>query len=449
MRKRVKQLHSTRKPKPQRNKKHARQSGNPRSLWGWFTGAAVLIAAFAIGYLMIEMRERLDSLQGELSRMSDQAGEARAEAVTLKREFGKANAERRALEGQLARATSRIKQLSDDVEAAEAALDDRHVRLASVQSQVAGAAQTAEQAEAQAAGVDKKVASLKTGLDEERNKRNGLLAKIESSQMDVERLRTQLEASQSRLLKMRDHLTKVEGALQGSKQTAEQAAAEAAALKDQSTTLKAELEANKADRDALQKKLDQANAYIEHLKDTSLSVPPSAPGVGGAALDSACEARDYLIRTIVFEGSGETEVGKVAIAYVVLNRRKSGRWGDSIEDVVTSPWQFEPWMTRRKAIKELATTDPRYKDAAQVADEVLMGAVSDPTEGATHFLNPVIVRQRRGGTLPSWARGKGQPIGRHVFYAPRNDPAGLQQSDAGRIEPTALYDPASQVADAG
>ena len=144
---------------------------------------------------------------------------------------------------------------------------------------------------------------------------------------------------------MREHLTKIESALQGSKQTAEQAVAEVTALKNQATTLKTELEAGKAERDALRKNLDQANAYIEQLKDTSLSAPLSVPGAAGAALESACEARDYLIRTIVFEGSGETEIGKIAIGYVVLNRKRSGRWGDSIEDVVTSPWQFEPWIT--------------------------------------------------------------------------------------------------------
>ena len=62
--------------------------------------------------------------------------------------------------------------------------------------------------------------------------------------------------------------------------------------------------------------------------------------------------------------------------------------------------------------------DPRYQDAARIADAVLSGDVPDPTEGATHFLNPDIVRKRRGGSLPAWARGEGQSIGRHTFYAP-------------------------------
>ena len=138
----------------------------------------------------------------------------------------------------------------------------------------------------------------------------------------------------------------------------------------------------------------------------------------GYQLHQAANERDYLIRTIVFEAAGETEVGKVAVAHVVLNRKKRGRWGDTIKAVVTSPAQFEPWMTRRKAIEKLAFNDPRYRSAAIIADAVLNGQLPDPTAGATHFLNPIIVWARRGGSLPSWASGEGRPIGRHVFYSP-------------------------------
>ena len=136
------------------------------------------------------------------------------------------------------------------------------------------------------------------------------------------------------------------------------------------------------------------------------------------ALDYDLEERDYLIRTIAFEASGETEVGKAAVAHVILNRKRSGNWGDNIKEVVTHPWQFEPWMTKRKQMERLSPDDPRYREAALIADAVLAGQMADPTGGATHFLNPIIVRERRGGSLPSWARGKGQPIGRHTFYAP-------------------------------
>jgi cell wall hydrolase len=130
------------------------------------------------------------------------------------------------------------------------------------------------------------------------------------------------------------------------------------------------------------------------------------------------EERDYLIRTIVFEATGEPEEGKAAVAHVVLNRIRSGKWRDNIKEVVTQPWQFEPWMTRRKEMENLSPDDPRYQSAAQIADAVLSGTRPDPTAGATHFLNPVVVRERRGGSLPPWAQGEGQPIGRHTFYSP-------------------------------
>jgi spore germination cell wall hydrolase CwlJ-like protein len=130
------------------------------------------------------------------------------------------------------------------------------------------------------------------------------------------------------------------------------------------------------------------------------------------------EARDYLIRTLVFEAADEPDAGKAAVVHVILNRLRSARWGDTVKTVVTQPWQFEPWMTRRKEIQRLSVDDPRYRDAARITDAVLAGIIPDPTNGATHFLNPEIVRKRRGGSLPAWARGEGQSIGRHTFYAP-------------------------------
>jgi conjugal transfer mating pair stabilization protein TraG len=130
------------------------------------------------------------------------------------------------------------------------------------------------------------------------------------------------------------------------------------------------------------------------------------------------QARDYLIRTLVFEAADEPDEGKAAVVHVILNRMRSDRWANSVKEVVTQPWQFEPWMTRRREMERLSVNDPRYLDAARIADAVLAGRMPDPTEGATHFLNPDIVRKRRGGNLPSWARGEGQSIGRHIFYSP-------------------------------
>ena len=153
------------------------------------------------------------------------------------------------------------------------------------------------------------------------------------------------------------------------------------------------------------------------------------------------DERDYLIRTIAFEASDETEVGKVAVAYVVLNRKKSGRWGDNIKAVVTHPGQFEPWMARRSDIETLSLNDPRYQSAAIIADAVLSGQTPDPTAGATHFLNPTIVRERRGGALPSWAAGEGLTIGSHTFYFPEESDASPQRTGLTMVDRPSMLTP--------
>jgi hypothetical protein len=68
--------------------------------------------------------------------------------------------------------------------------------------------------------------------------------------------------------------------------------------------------------------------------------------------------------------------------------------------------------------EELSPNDRRYQRSARIADAVLAGQIPDPTAGATHFLNPVVVRQRRDGVLPSWAKSAGLSIGKHTFYSP-------------------------------
>jgi spore germination cell wall hydrolase CwlJ-like protein len=142
--------------------------------------------------------------------------------------------------------------------------------------------------------------------------------------------------------------------------------------------------------------------------------------IGGSHISPnyTLEERDYLIRTMAFEAPGEPDVGKAAVAHVILNRKKSHRWGDTIKDVVMKPWQFEPWMTRRREMENLSPDDVRYRKAGRIADAVLAGDMPDPTAGATHFLNPTVVRQRSGGSLPSWVHGEGVSIGRHTFYSP-------------------------------
>jgi Cell Wall Hydrolase len=127
--------------------------------------------------------------------------------------------------------------------------------------------------------------------------------------------------------------------------------------------------------------------------------------------------RDYSIRTMLGEAADQPDNGVAAVARVIMNRAKNGGYGGSSPAaVVLTPGQFEPWQTRPRELLSYSPQSPGYVRAARIFDSVVQGDTPDPTNGATHFLNPEIVRARRGGTLPGWAQGSGQRIGDHVFY---------------------------------
>lgn len=126
--------------------------------------------------------------------------------------------------------------------------------------------------------------------------------------------------------------------------------------------------------------------------------------------------RDYAIRTIVGEAANEPDDGVAAVAHVIANRARSGKYGGNRPtDVVLARGQFEPWSTRREELLALDDKDPAYARAAQLWDDAVANPGKDPTGGATHFLNEDVV-MRRSGKLPKWATGDGQKLGAHTFY---------------------------------
>ena len=141
---------------------------------------------------------------------------------------------------------------------------------------------------------------------------------------------------------------------------------------------------------------------------------------------------DIMVRTTIGEAALEPDEGKIAVIYVIINRAlQDVRWygGNNVADVAlhkatvtrssgrrVTVWQFEPWMSRSEYLWSIPVSDRIYRHVHSLVMGCIEGTYSDPTDGATHFLEPTIVRARRGGSLPGWAQGKGQRIGRHVFF---------------------------------
>ena len=134
--------------------------------------------------------------------------------------------------------------------------------------------------------------------------------------------------------------------------------------------------------------------------------------------------RDAAIRTIIGEADGQPEIGMQAVAGVIRNRAQSR--GQSIRDVVTAPYQFEPWGTSASAqrLMSIQPNDPRYVRAAQVYDSGV-----DPTNGADHFYAPGL-QAKLGRDKPNFDNGTGRQIGDHLFFDLEGGPQGAAQPQA-------------------
>lgn len=145
-----------------------------------------------------------------------------------------------------------------------------------------------------------------------------------------------------------------------------------------------------------------------------------------------------LATTIFLEAEGEGDRGMLAVGWVCRNRAILWRrtWHEVIlgADAVAyddnHPFEvFSCWNDdyRIQAQQRLERADGPPREAAWKAAAGAYWALdADPTKGSTHYLNPVVTKQIRGGTLPSWAASPGDAttvdpakvrvvINRHTF----------------------------------
>lgn len=112
-----------------------------------------------------------------------------------------------------------------------------------------------------------------------------------------------------------------------------------------------------------------------------------------------------LAGAIYFESKGEPLSGQLAVAEVIINRAKSGRFGSSICGVVTQRGQFS--FVRGGQIPAIANNRD-YRTAVAVAQVALGDDWASPAPNALYF------HARR--VSPSWRMQKVAAIGNHVFY---------------------------------
>lgn len=135
-----------------------------------------------------------------------------------------------------------------------------------------------------------------------------------------------------------------------------------------------------------------------------------------------------LAATIFGEAEGESYEGKLAVAYVIINRSK--RRVLPVARVILGRSQFSFWNPVTKmdgnvrhlenrllaANKSPITREECFRSAASAK----WGFEEDPTGiAANHYLNVDLTRELNGGSLPEWAENyfkkPNKVIGKHTF----------------------------------
>lgn len=133
----------------------------------------------------------------------------------------------------------------------------------------------------------------------------------------------------------------------------------------------------------------------------SLAVAAAAQDVPAAMP----EELKCLAGAIYFEAKGEPLSGQLAVADVILNRAKSGRFPESVCSVVTQPGQFS--FVRGGRMPSVTQGDA-YRTAVSIARVALAGAWDSPAPDALFFHARGVAT---GGRMTKIAS-----IGNHVFF---------------------------------
>lgn len=127
-----------------------------------------------------------------------------------------------------------------------------------------------------------------------------------------------------------------------------------------------------------------------------------------------------LLLCIYREASGEPDLGKHAVGWVIKNRVEHPSWmGSTYPEVILHKSQFssfnlpdkEGHVDTNNLRFPIPTTDPSYGPCLLAAKHVYEGTTPDPTGGAIQYFADSI-------PPPTWAKDfiPTVKIGRHQFY---------------------------------
>jgi len=123
-------------------------------------------------------------------------------------------------------------------------------------------------------------------------------------------------------------------------------------------------------------------------------------------LDAAADRElNCLAVGVYYESKGEPLAGQLAVADVILNRTRSGRFPKSVCSVLTQRGQFS--FVRGGKIPT-PPNNAQWRKALAVAQVAQKGLWDSPAEDALFFHARYV--------KPSWKRARVATVGNHIFY---------------------------------
>lgn len=116
--------------------------------------------------------------------------------------------------------------------------------------------------------------------------------------------------------------------------------------------------------------------------------------------------------TLYMEASSEPLAGQKAVAHVLVNRLKDGRWGRTLSAVCLASSQFSCWNTNDPNRKRMGLElDFMLTPYEKIITAARNGSDPSNVDGALYYFNPASAN-------PTWAAGfiLTATIGKHVFY---------------------------------
>jgi len=170
----------------------------------------------------------------------------------------------------------------------------------------------------------------------------------------------------------------------------------------------------------LSQDVDFSNSVAEHTVAIVPADVPSLPDVdakqklgslaamvdayGGADLSDA--DMECLAGAIYFESKGEPLAGQLAVAEVIINRTRSGRYPKTLCGVVKQPSQFS--FVRGGRIPAIPRGSAHWRKAVAIAHIAQQDLADSPVPTALSF--------HATHVSPRWKMKRIATVGNHVFY---------------------------------